>query len=91
MRKRYCNRTISLFKQTPEAIELISTLDPRQQRIIQLRLSGLTLKQIGAELNISEEYARHLEAKALRMLRQRNRRRKEQVKKRPDDLPTPGR
>lgn len=52
--------------------EAVSTLGPREQKIIRLRHGSekaLTLRQVGEELGISRERVRQLEAQALRKLR----------------------
>lgn len=47
----------------------IRRLPPQPRRVIRLRLEGLTLRKIGAELGVSGERARQLEAQALAALR----------------------
>ncbi len=61
--------------------EVLLTLTPREQRIIQLRFgledgAGRTLEQVGSEFNVTRERIRQIEAKALRKLRHPSRSRK---------------
>ena len=61
--------------------EVLLTLTPREQRIIQLRFgledgTGRTLEQVGSEFNVTRERIRQIEAKALRRLRHPSRSRK---------------
>ena len=61
--------------------EVLLTLTPREQRIIQLRFcledgTGRTLEQVGSEFNVTRERIRQIEAKALRKLRHPSRSRK---------------
>lgn len=62
-------------KSLQEAInEALSTLTPREEKVLRLRF-GLddrrirTLEEVGEELNTTRERIRHIEAKALRKLR----------------------
>ena len=61
--------------------EVLSTLTPREQRVLQLRF-GLedgrprTLEEVGLEFSVTRERVRQIEAKALRKLRHPSRSRK---------------
>jgi len=61
--------------------EVLSTLTPREQRVIQLRFGledgrSRTLEEVGKEFNVTRERIRQIEAKALRKLRHPSRSRK---------------
>ncbi|MDD5501176.1 MAG: sigma-70 family RNA polymerase sigma factor, partial [Candidatus Omnitrophica bacterium] len=61
--------------------EVLSTLSPRQQRVIWLRFGledgrSRTLEEVGRELNLTRERVRQIEAKAISRLRHPTRRRK---------------
>jgi RNA polymerase primary sigma factor len=68
-----------LLKEQIEAV--LSTIDPREKRVIQLRF-GLedgcyrTLEEVGKEFNVTRERIRQIESKALRKLRHPSRSRK---------------
>ena len=52
--------------------EILSTLAPREQRVLELRFAAeRTLEEIGRELGLTRERVRQIEAKALGELRQR--------------------
>jgi RNA polymerase primary sigma factor len=61
--------------------EVLYTLTPREQRILQLRFGledgrSRTLEEVGKEFNVTRERIRQIEAKALRKLRHPSRSRK---------------
>jgi RNA polymerase primary sigma factor len=61
--------------------EVISSLTPREKRIVQLRFGledgrARTLEEVGKEFNVTRERIRQIEAKALRKLRHPSRSRK---------------
>lgn len=61
--------------------EVLSTLTPREQRVLQLRFGledgrSRTLEEIGQEFELTRERIRQIEAKALRRLRHPSRSRK---------------
>jgi len=61
--------------------ELLSTLTPREQRVLQLRFGledgrSRTLEEVGREFNVTRERIRQIEAKALRKLRHPSRSRR---------------
>ena len=61
--------------------EVLGTLTPREERIIQLRFGledgrSRTLEEIGSEFQITRERVRQIEAKALRKLRHPSRSKK---------------
>ena len=61
--------------------EVLGTLTPREQRILQLRFGledgrSRTLEEVGKEFNVTRERIRQIEAKALRKLRHPSRSRK---------------
>jgi RNA polymerase primary sigma factor len=54
--------------------EVLQTLTPREQRVLQLRFGledgrSRTLEQVGKEFNVTRERIRQIEAKAIRKLR----------------------
>ncbi|RJQ37620.1 MAG: sigma-70 family RNA polymerase sigma factor, partial [Dehalococcoidia bacterium] len=60
---------------------VLSTLNPREQRIIQLRFGledgqSRTLEEVGKVFNVTRERIRQIEAKAIRKLRHPTRSRK---------------
>ncbi len=61
--------------------EVLSTLSPREQRVLQLRFGledgrSRTLEEVGREFNVTRERIRQIEAKALRKLRHPSRSRR---------------
>jgi len=61
--------------------EVLSTLTPREQRVLQLRFGledgrSRTLEEVGKEFNVTRERIRQIEAKVLRKLRHPSRSRK---------------
>jgi len=61
--------------------EVLSSLTPREQRVIQLRFGledgrSRTLEEVGKEFNVTRERIRQIEAKALRKLRHPSRSRR---------------
>jgi RNA polymerase primary sigma factor len=61
--------------------EVLSTLTPREKRVLQLRFGledkrSRTLEEVGKEFNVTRERIRQIEAKALRKLRHPSRSRK---------------
>ncbi|MFC2003599.1 RNA polymerase sigma factor RpoD [Chloroflexota bacterium] len=61
--------------------DVLSTLSPREQRVLQLRFGledgrSRTLEEVGKEFNVTRERIRQIEAKALRKLRHPSRSRK---------------
>ena len=61
--------------------DVLSTLSPREQRVVQLRFGledgrSRTLEEVGKEFNVTRERIRQIEAKALRKLRHPSRSRK---------------
>ncbi len=61
--------------------DVLSTLTPREQRVLQLRFGledgrSRTLEEVGVEFNVTRERIRQIEAKALRKLRHPSRSRK---------------
>ncbi len=61
--------------------EVLSSLTPREQRVLQLRFGledgrGRTLEEVGKEFSVTRERIRQIEAKALRKLRHPSRSRK---------------
>ncbi len=61
--------------------EVLATLTPREQRVLQLRFGledgrSRTLEEVGKEFNVTRERIRQIEAKALRKLRHPSRSRK---------------
>ena len=61
--------------------EVLSTLTPREQRVLQLRFGledgrSRTLEEVGREFNVTRERIRQIEAKALRKLRHHSRSRR---------------
>jgi RNA polymerase primary sigma factor len=61
--------------------DVLSTLTPRERRILQLRFGledgvSRTLEEVGKEFNVTRERIRQIEAKALRKLRHPSRSRK---------------
>jgi RNA polymerase primary sigma factor len=73
------NATHQLLKEQIE--EVLSTLDPREQRIIQLRFGledgrSRTLEEVSREFKVTRERIRQIEAKAIRKLRHPSRSRK---------------
>jgi RNA polymerase primary sigma factor len=71
--------TRQLLKEQVE--EVLGTLTPREQRIVQLRFGledgrSRTLEEVGKEFNLTRERIRQIEAKALRKLRHPSRSRK---------------
>ena len=68
-----------LLKEQIDAV--LSTLSPREQRVLQLRFGledgrSRTLEEVGKEFNVTRERIRQIEAKALRKLRHPSRSRK---------------
>ena len=64
-----------------EISEVLSTLTPREQRVLQLRFGledgrARTLEEVGLEFKVTRERIRQIEAKALRKLRHPSRSRK---------------
>lgn len=62
-----------------EINKVLSTLNPREQRVLQLRFGledgqSRTLQKVGEELNVTRERIRQIEARALRRLRHPSRR-----------------
>ncbi|MBA7576175.1 RNA polymerase sigma factor SigA [subsurface metagenome] len=60
---------------------VLSTLTPREQRVLQLRFGledgrSRTLEEVGKEFKVTRERIRQIEAKALRKLRHPSRSRK---------------
>ena len=60
---------------------MLSTLTPREQRVLQLRFGledgrSRTLEEVGKEFKVTRERIRQIEAKALRKLRHPSRSRK---------------
>jgi RNA polymerase primary sigma factor len=60
---------------------VLSSLSPREQRVLQLRFGledgrSRTLEEVGKEFNVTRERIRQIEAKALRKLRHPSRSRK---------------
>lgn len=49
--------------------ELLSTLTPREERVLSRHLGERTLNEIGRELGLTRERVRQIEAKALGKLR----------------------
>jgi RNA polymerase primary sigma factor len=61
--------------------EVLGTLTPREQRVLQLRFGledgrSRTLEEVGKEFNVTRERIRQIEAKAIRKLRHPSRSRK---------------
>jgi len=61
--------------------EVLSTLTPREQQLLQLRFGledgrSRTLEEVGKQFNVTRERIRQVEAKALRKLRYPSRSRK---------------
>jgi RNA polymerase primary sigma factor len=61
--------------------EVLSTLTPREQRVLRLRFGledgrSRTLEEVGREFNVTRERIRQIEAKALRKLRHPSRSRR---------------
>ena len=61
--------------------DVLDTLTPREQRVLQLRFGledgrSRTLEEVGKEFNVTRERIRQIEAKALRKLRHPSRSRK---------------
>ena len=61
--------------------DVLGTLTPREQRVLQLRFGledgrSRTLEEVGVEFNVTRERIRQIEAKALRKLRHPSRSRK---------------
>lgn len=61
--------------------EVLSTLTPREEKVLRLRFGledgrGRTLEEVGKEFNVTRERIRQIEAKALRKLRHPSRSRK---------------
>jgi hypothetical protein len=61
--------------------EVLSTINPREKRVIQLRFGledgrNRTLEEVGKEFNVTRERIRQIESKALRKLRHPSRSRK---------------
>jgi RNA polymerase primary sigma factor len=61
--------------------EVLSTLTPREQRVLQLRFGledgrSRTLEEVGLEFHVTRERIRQIEAKALRKMRHPSRSRK---------------
>jgi len=61
--------------------DVLSTLTPREQRVLQLRFGledgrSRTLEEVGREFNVTRERIRQIEAKALRKLRHPSRSRR---------------
>jgi len=61
--------------------DVLSTLTPREQRVLQLRFGledgrSRTLEEVGKEFNVTRERIRQIEAKVLRKLRHPSRSRK---------------
>jgi len=64
-----------------QIVEVLNTLTPREQRVLQLRFGledgrSRTLEEVGKEFNVTRERIRQIEAKALRKLRHPSRSRK---------------
>ena len=77
------NLWIALTKQLlkDQISEVLSTLTPREQRVLQLRFGledgrSRTLEEVGLEFSVTRERIRQIEAKALRKLRHPSRSRK---------------
>lgn len=51
--------------------ECIADLKPRSRRIIEMRMAGATLKQIGAEMGVTRERIRQMETAAANTIRRR--------------------
>jgi RNA polymerase primary sigma factor len=71
--------TRQLLKEQIE--DVLSTLTPREQRVLQLRFGledgrSRTLEEVGREFNVTRERIRQIEAKVLRKLRHPSRSRK---------------
>jgi len=71
--------TRQLLKEQIE--DVLSTLTPREQRVLQLRFGledgrSRTLEEVGKEFNVTRERIRQIEAKVLRKLRHPSRSRK---------------
>ena len=64
-----------------QLVEVLSTLTPREQKVLRLRFGlddgrARTLEEVGKEFNVTRERIRQIEAKALRKLRHPSRSRK---------------
>ena len=66
----YSEDSIRSDSYTPrDLLAMLQTLTPREQRVLELRFrDGLTLKDTGKELNVTQERIRQIEANALRKL-----------------------
>ena len=61
-----------------QLVEVLSTLTPREEKVLKLRFGiedgrTRTLEEVGKEFNVTRERIRQIEAKALRKLRQQSR------------------
>ena len=64
-----------------QLVEVLSTLTPREEKVLKLRFGiedgrTRTLEEVGKEFNVTRERIRHIEAKALRKLRHPSRSKK---------------
>jgi RNA polymerase primary sigma factor len=71
--------SLNLLKDQVE--EVLSTLTPRERRVLQLRFGledgrSRTLEEVGKEFGVTRERIRQIEAKALRKLRHPSRSKK---------------
>ena len=73
---------VASYKLLKEQIdEVLSTLSPRERRVLQLRFGlddgrARTLEEVGKEFGVTRERIRQIEAKALRKLRHPSRSRR---------------
>ena len=71
--------SVTLLKE--QLVEVLSTLTPREEKVLKLRFgledgSTRTLEEVGKEFNVTRERIRQIEAKALRKLRHPSRSKK---------------
>ena len=72
---------INIIYSTDQLSDVLSTLTPREEKVLRLRFGledgrSRTLEEVGKEFNVTRERIRQIEAKALRKLRHPSRSRK---------------
>ena len=84
MNKQFYNRrelTASFTLLKEQLVDVLSTLTPREEKVLKLRFGiedgrTRTLEEVGKEFNVTRERIRQIEAKALRKLRHPSRSKK---------------